>query len=181
MSVITFNQLPASWLLSVHGSILKANFLSHLSFIATAREGYGWKVSTPALYAHGPRFKPWTGGSDNFGFLSFSSIPAVKWWDGTSNQAMTISFRHIIQKMSYLQCYIVWGKYNWDRDPGSDVLIFSQYIFIPRSWKLYIMRNGVLTKPYFSTNSPSTSTALSQRVTGVCMPCRYHWAVRWIV
>jgi hypothetical protein len=38
---------------------------------------------------------------DNCGFLSFSSILAVKWWEGTSNQAMTIPFRLIIQKMSY--------------------------------------------------------------------------------
>jgi hypothetical protein len=38
--VFTFNQLPATRLLGVHVSILKATFLSYLSFIATAREGY---------------------------------------------------------------------------------------------------------------------------------------------
>jgi hypothetical protein len=51
---------------------------------------------------------------------------------------------------------------------------FSRKYLFKTNKITYIQVRWFVSKPYFSTKSPSTCTALRQRETSACMPCRYH-------
>jgi len=65
--------------------------------------------------------------------------------------------------------------FNYEGCPESNALCFSAvniYLKIMKITHTQVRR--FVSEPYFSTKSPSTSTALRQRETSACMPCRYH-------